>query len=893
MSDVYRFIDGFNGFMDDVLCGRRDIRDIDVEKLKRESPEMYYEYTRLLDSKGYSIKDVFDYQNRIIDVDFEENSYGSNRSESSQNIRKGSSYSVHTKEIPSKIKNLQSEMEDLGYYPTRQIVMETYLNLRRVKNSKVGQKIHAFCLSGPPGAGKSFYVETYKKLLQEIVESQVQMISYQCHTKTTDSNLYEDINIAAAIKGDSDKVIISGKLVQAIDLANEGNFVILFLDEYDKAGEEVDTFLLNFLQEGTIDTTQRGKVSLKSQYSKNLQVFLCKNNAREKLSGPLERRLKFLELDYMTPDILSKTVNRKLEYVDSSLRDAVILLYTAMYSTLPGRHQTERDKEFEFSRLPAASECMQAIEDAWELMSIGADQSDIVLDGIVANMVKTKEDLEQFQLLTKSRNDLIIWYDKLMEAVSSNNEDFLNNVKQEMARQFFPNEIKRATENIEKEVQRRKREMEEKYNQQQINLQQKIDEAKIELAEYQKKIKELKKREKELERLEKEVNTLRENAQKDAREGAEKYIEIKERELEEKRKQLEQENIEVQRLRKTAQKDAERTANEKIAQKKAELQALIEQTNDQIISHNVKLADIQNLQGVIESNKEELNRYKSYIEKVLGRPIRDDELYEINNETISTGGSGEFQQSQADNGIIQSNIIFNERNSIFDVAQDGTWIDIGEIVLENREDKNMIFNSDLLRKLIEKYATNGKYKDGVVIYNGDKIKIIAVRYIQEEKDKQDGSKYKNKFKFYATSTIIPKYALLDICNFIKAINPDGSYVPNSINMNGKKYRINFGKAINASLECMLYTTEDYKKESGSSYTMTKQNTGCYLFSYKNTQHKNLKDIATEVYSITKCSKKDVPPSKIQECENMAYLRHSQNIGVTGFINKLPDIDERG
>ena len=889
----------FYKFLEEIIAGKRDIRDIDVEKLKTEDPEFYFEYLSILKNSRYSLKDVLEYRSQkygsqIIDVDFVEDSYGSyrNNNQVSQDKRNSSSYSVPPKSTPTKIKNLQLEMENLGYYPTRQIAVETYLNLSRINNSKVGQKIHAFCLSGPPGAGKSFYVETYMKLLQKRVECQVQMISYQCHTKTTDSNLYEDINIAAAIKGDSDKVIISGKLVQAIDLANEGKIVILFLDEYDKAGEEVDTFLLNFLQEGTIDTTQRGKIALKSQYSKNLQVFLCKNDTREKLSGPLERRLKFLELDYMTPDILSKTVNRKLEHVDSSLRDAIVLLYTAMYSTLPGKHQTEKDKEFEFSRLPAASECMQAIEDAWELMSIGADQSDIVLDGIVANMVKTKEDLEQFQLLTKSRNDLIIWYNKLMEAVSSNNDNFLNRVKEEMARQFFPNEIKRATRDIEIEAQRRKSELEEAYNQQQKDLQQKIDEAKRQLDEYQKKIKELKKKEEELERLEKEVNILRQNAQKDAKEGAEKYIEIKEKELEEKRIQLENERQEVQRLRETAQKDAEKSANESIAQKRKEIQSLINQANNQIREHNVSLADIQNLQGVIASYEDELKRYKKFIEKVLGRQISDEEIYEPDNETISAGKNGEFQRLQTDNGEIQSNIIFDKYSSIFDLAQDGTWIDIGEIVLENRKDKNVIFSSELLRKLIERFATNGEHKDGIVIYNGPKIKIIAVRYIQEEKDDQNTTKFKNKFKIYTTSTIIPKYAFLDICNFIKGLNPGGLYVPDCINMNGKKCRLNFVKTINASLECMLYSDEEYKEESNQSYTMNKQGDKEYLFTYNNTKHKNLADIANEVYLITKCSKKGISTIKVEEAENMAYIRHAKNMGVTGFISEVPNIYER-
>ena len=295
---------------------------------------------------------------------------------------------------------------------------------------QVGQKVHAFCLSGPPGAGKSYYVESYVKLAKKKLNKSIEIISYQCHAKTNESNLYEDINIAAAIKGDSDKVVVSGKLVEAIDVANSGNIAILFLDEYDKADEEVDTFLLNFLQEGVVDTTQRGKIVLKEEYMKNLQVFLCKNDARETLSGPLTRRLKFLELDYMTPENLCKIVNKKMSHIDSGLRDAVTLIYTAMYETLPEHCENNRDESvYEFSRLPAASECMQAIEDANELMEIGANSADIIFDGVVSNIIKNKDDLEQFKLLTKSNNQLIEWYNQLMRALGSQNENYIEDVK--------------------------------------------------------------------------------------------------------------------------------------------------------------------------------------------------------------------------------------------------------------------------------------------------------------------------------------------------------------------------------------------------------------------------------------------------------------------------------
>lgn len=808
---------------------------------------------------------------------------------------------------------LRDEIEDLGYYPTSPIVAETQLNLNKITKSKVGQKIHAFCLSGPPGAGKSFYVETYIKLIKKRVKKPVEIVSYQCHAKTNEQNLYENINIAAAIKGDSEKVVVSGKLVQAIDLANSGNIVILFLDEYDKAGEEIDTFFYNFLQDGVVDTTQRGKVVLNEDCWKNLQLFLCKNDVRETLSGPLTRRLKFLELDYMTPEILCKTINRKLGHIDSSLRDAVVLLYTSMYQTLPEHNQEKGESRFEFSRLPAASECMQAIEDAWELMEIGVDQSDIVLNGIVANMVKTKDDLEQFKALTKSKNELVIWYNNLMKAIGSNNQNYIEDVKQQMARQFFPEEIKRATRDIEEEGKRRKAQLEEQYKSQQQELQGKIDEAKQQLQKYENKLKELKKLEKDITKKEKllqaqreEVERLRENAQNDAKEVADRYLKIKENELDGNYKhkidELELLEKETKELRERADEDALEKAKKALAEEKTEIEEFLKKqkeemeekikaANQQIREHNMKVTDTHEQEEAIQIYEQELLEYKKLIEKLLGRSLTEQDFANEKTEdvTIPIGNNGDFRQTLDNNEEVQDNIIFTKSGSVFDNSKNGMWIDIGEITLEKHKDKNMIFNSDFLRNLTEAYETNGIYKDGMVIYNGNKIKIIAIRVLEEERE-GERKVFKNKFKFYANSTVLHKYALLDLCNFINYITPGGKYIPASVTIDGKERKLNFTQPIKAELNCMVYSNEKYDEINTENYTINKQGEKEYLVSYQNTIHKQLSEIAKEIFNTTRCSRKNIPIDKIRESEQEAYILHSKNLGVQGLVELVPEIE---
>ena len=109
---------------------------------------------------------------------------------------------------------------------------------------------YAVCLEGPPGAGKTKYAEVYTKLISDLHNDNVEMLSYQCDPTTGKSELFEEINITAVVSGDTNKINIPGKIIKAINEVNSGKKVILFIDEYDKSREETDAFLLQFLQSG-------------------------------------------------------------------------------------------------------------------------------------------------------------------------------------------------------------------------------------------------------------------------------------------------------------------------------------------------------------------------------------------------------------------------------------------------------------------------------------------------------------------------------------------------------------------------------------------------------------------------------------------------------------------
>ena len=316
-------------------------------------------------------------------------------------------------------KEVKDKIEAMGYYATTELLYDTYNALALFNNSGInpGQDIFAICLEGPPGAGKTEFAKTYTKLSNELFKN-VELVDYQCDATTGKTELFEDINISAAIRGDADNVNIPGKLIEAIKKVNSGKRVVLFIDEYDKAREETDAFLLQFLQSGKINSTQHGDLEIKDEYKGKLQVILCKNDMREELSGPLSRRIRIIRLDYMKPTLFYKVAHRLLiDEKDSPVNDGLLNLVSLMYE------KAYANKEM-YNRLPSCSEMLIAIEDADRVIKLANAPQSVIYNIIIRNMFKSPDDITTFESsLDRMKNQDESKLAALVKAMKINTEE--------------------------------------------------------------------------------------------------------------------------------------------------------------------------------------------------------------------------------------------------------------------------------------------------------------------------------------------------------------------------------------------------------------------------------------------------------------------------------------
>lgn len=316
-------------------------------------------------------------------------------------------------------KELKKLFEENGYYISDYILSKTFIALNYLMSKEsVGQKVYSMCLDGPSGAGKTHFVETYCKIASKILNRKVKFINFQLDAETGKSDLYEDIDVVASFENDTSKIRIPGKIVEAIKAVNEGQIVILKMDEYDKARDATDTYFNNLLQEALINTIQHGDVAIDSSAGGCLQVFLCKNDLRAELSEPMMRRNRITRLDYMKPDRMYTILNEFATKWGCSqeLVNLVSLLYENIYEN--------RDL---YTKLPSCSECQEAIMDA-EILLSDADftRSEIYIN-IIEDMLKMNDDIATFESLLEKKstdkNEKLSAFVKEMKASSPDQSD--------------------------------------------------------------------------------------------------------------------------------------------------------------------------------------------------------------------------------------------------------------------------------------------------------------------------------------------------------------------------------------------------------------------------------------------------------------------------------------
>lgn len=256
------------------------------------------------------------------------------------------------------LREFKNDFEELGYtFQSIDVLEDVYLFYKYYDN-KANEGVASILLEGDPGSGKTFLSEVFSSFLGEDTE----YIYTQCVEETNSDRLIATYNVPAIVKGEADKALAAGILTRAILLANEGKKVVLTIDELDKAREVLDSYFLDFLQSGKIETSDNEILALTEEGRKNLFVIFAKNEERE-LSDPLLRRCSVIKLPPMPPVLAYKTLLKKLENVnhDSKFLRFVSKVYEAIYN-----EQIESNGEF-LSRMPALQELITAITGDYEL----------------------------------------------------------------------------------------------------------------------------------------------------------------------------------------------------------------------------------------------------------------------------------------------------------------------------------------------------------------------------------------------------------------------------------------------------------------------------------------------------------------------------------------------
>ncbi len=252
--------------------------------------------------------------------------------------------------------------ENLGYtFPSADVLEDVYL-FYRYYNNAANKGVSAILLEGDPGCGKTFLSEVFSKYLGQDTE----YIYTQCVEETNSDRLIATYNVPAIVKGDADKSIAEGILTKAIHTSNAGKKVVLTVDELDKAREVLDSYFLDFLQSGKIETADNEILALTKEGRKNLYVILAKNNERN-LSDALLRRCSVIKLPPMPPVLAYKTLLRNFENIehDPKFLKFICKVYEAIYN-----EQMDSNCEL-LSRLPALQELTSAITSDHELYQNG------------------------------------------------------------------------------------------------------------------------------------------------------------------------------------------------------------------------------------------------------------------------------------------------------------------------------------------------------------------------------------------------------------------------------------------------------------------------------------------------------------------------------------------
>lgn len=178
-----------------------------------------------------------------------------------------------------------------GYIATDPIaIFQAHYSLKEMGKS---EKISALLLDGPPGVGKTFLGKHLSKLLK------AELIHFQVFPGCDRGDMIWDTTYAKT--GGTEEGVLLQSIKKSID-----HPVVLLLDELDKSDVRVDSFLLNFLNEGFLFIPQLGMLNASS---KNLLIVITKNDLRD-AAAPLLRRCRVVYMNWPTVEIETRILRQ-------------------------------------------------------------------------------------------------------------------------------------------------------------------------------------------------------------------------------------------------------------------------------------------------------------------------------------------------------------------------------------------------------------------------------------------------------------------------------------------------------------------------------------------------------------------------------------------------------
>ena len=207
--------------------------------------------------------------------------------------------------MSNKVEEMQTKLKKMGYFASQDLSKLVLLFETAGKREK--KSIPTLLLQGKSGAGKTFLAETFSKM----IGAEEKFV--QCFPRMGPENFQYDVNIEGVMKQDASNSIKEGILLQALQQSKISP-VVLIIDELDKARPEVDSFLLDFLENGRLttgtDTYEKGEFPI--------YTFITSNDKREIDEALLNRSKK---IDVPRPDkelfleILGLPENHYLGYI--------------------------------------------------------------------------------------------------------------------------------------------------------------------------------------------------------------------------------------------------------------------------------------------------------------------------------------------------------------------------------------------------------------------------------------------------------------------------------------------------------------------------------------------------------------------------------------------------